>query len=107
MFQKRAIRVNGLHDYELVSRIGRFTKPGGWVEFMDFTMTFYTLNGDFKPGCMVDLWTRELKAFLVSFGLEPEPGPKLRRWVTDAGFQKIHEKRMALPVGMWPKENAW
>lgn len=71
---------------------------------MDFTMTFYTINGDFKPGCAIDLWTRELKAFLITYGLEPEPGPKLKRWVTDSGFQNIHEKRMALPVGMWPKE---
>jgi hypothetical protein len=81
----------------------RFTKPGGWVEFMDFTMTFYTVNGEFKPGCAVDRWTKELKEFFVSFGLEPEPGPKLKGWIEDAGFKNIHEKRMALPVGMWPK----
>jgi hypothetical protein len=71
---------------------------------MDFTMTFYTREGQFKPGCAVDQWTTELKEALVSHGLEAEPGPKLARWVWEAGFENIHHHRLALPVGMWPRD---
>ncbi|KIW07998.1 uncharacterized protein PV09_00944 [Verruconis gallopava] len=89
---------------KLVQQAFKYTKPGGWVEFMDFTMTFYTNNGEFKPGCAIDMWTRELKAWLASIGVEAEPGPKLKGWITDAGFENIHERNVALPVGMWPKD---
>jgi hypothetical protein len=71
---------------------------------MDFTMTFYTINGEFRPGCAVDRWCNELKAFLWGFRLEPEPGPRLEGWIRAAGFEDIHIKRFALPVGLWPKE---
>lgn len=71
---------------------------------MDFTMAFYTREGQFRPGCAVDRWTNELKEALVSFGLEPEPGPKLARWIWEAGFTNIQQHRLALPMGPWPKE---
>ena len=71
---------------------------------MDFTMTFYTQSGEFKPGCMVDKWTKHLKEFFKIVGLEPEPGPKLEGWVRGAGFTNVHVQRLPLPVGMWPKD---
>jgi len=80
------------------------TKSGGWVEFMDFTMTFYTNSGDFRPGCAVDEWTKNLKKWLYDVGVEPEPGPKLEGWIRDAGFQNVSVRRVPCPVGMWPKD---
>ncbi|KAF2396922.1 S-adenosyl-L-methionine-dependent methyltransferase [Trichodelitschia bisporula] len=89
---------------KFVGQAYKYAKPGAWVEFMDFTMTFYTTHGAFRPGCAVDRWTEELKAALIDFGLEPEPGSKLGGWVNDAGFQNVSVKKIALPVGLWPKD---
>lgn len=81
----------------------RFTKPGGWVEFQDFDMRFYTTSGEFQPGCPLDQWTNEVIEGVKVFGMEPEPGPKLEGWVRDAGFKNVHHQVLPLPVGVWPK----
>ena len=67
-------------------------------------MTFYTNSGDFRPGCAVDEWTKNLKKWLYDVGVEPEPGPKLEGWIRDAGFQNVSVRRVPCPVGMWPKD---
>jgi len=70
---------------------------------MDFTMTFYTQTGEFRPDSAVDKWTKLLKEWLYAVGVEPEPGPKLEGWVRDGGFSNIHVVKIPCPVGMWPK----
>ena len=82
----------------------RFTKPGGWVEFQDFDMQFYTVNGEFTPSCSLAEWTKIVINGLKKAGVEPEPGPKLEGWVKEAGFTNIHHKLLPIPVGVWPKD---
>jgi hypothetical protein len=81
-----------------------FTKPGGYVEFQDFDMRFYTTTGEYKPGCAADRWANEIIAGVKSIGREPEPGPKLGRLVREAGFINVVERVLAVPVGTWPKD---
>ncbi|OKL59758.1 hypothetical protein UA08_04502 [Talaromyces atroroseus] len=87
----------------LIDQAFKFTRPGGWVEFQDFDMEFYTLHGDFAPGCSLDRWTKMVVNGLKQMGAEPEPGPKLKGWLKDARFINIHEKVLPIPVGIWPK----
>lgn len=94
----------------------RFTKPGGWVEFQDFTMKFYSNDGSYErsactseeefpaPTPPLDHWTSEIITGIKSLGLEPEPGPKLEGWVRDAGFVNIVHHLLPIPVGDWPKD---
>jgi hypothetical protein len=89
---------------KLMSQAFKFTKPGGWVEFRDFDVKFYTTNGEFTPGCPLDRWADELVEGIKKFELEPEPGPKLEGWVRDAGFENIHHRLLPFPVGQWPKD---
>jgi hypothetical protein len=71
---------------------------------MDYTMGFYTHSGEYKDGCATDRWCSEVSGVLESLGLEPNAGPKLLGWVKDAGFTDIHQEKMYLPVGTWPKD---
>ncbi|KAL1983201.1 hypothetical protein VTN96DRAFT_375 [Rasamsonia emersonii] len=90
---------------KLMRQAFKFTKPGGWVEFQDFNMRFYTTSGgEFKPGCPLDQWTTEVIEGLKTLGMEPEPGPKLEGWVKEAGFINVHHQVLPLPVGVWPKD---
>lgn len=66
-------------------------------------MEFYTVHGEFKPGCAMDRWTRIIVDGLKKMGVEPEPGPKLEKWVKDAGFINVHQEVLPIPVGVWPK----
>ncbi|KAL1651963.1 hypothetical protein SLS58_000086 [Diplodia intermedia] len=88
----------------LVQQAYRFLKPGGWIELQDFTMKFYTTNGEFKPGCPLDKWCDGVIEGVKAWGREPEPGPLLEGWVKDAGFTNITHKLLPLPVGTWPKD---
>ncbi|KAE8385368.1 S-adenosyl-L-methionine-dependent methyltransferase [Aspergillus alliaceus] len=89
---------------KLVRQAFKFTKPGGWAEFQDFEMQFYTTNGEFKPGCPLDRWCTESIDGLNSVGLVASPGPKLKQWLKDAGFVNVQEKIIPIPVGAWPKD---
>lgn len=80
------------------------TKPGGWVEFQDFEMRWYTHAGEFKNGDPLDQWCTEIIEGVKSIGVEPEPGPKLQGWIEDAGFVKVNHALLPIPTGTWPKD---
>ena len=69
-------------------------------------MHWYTQQGEFKPGCLLDKWCQEAIEAFQRAGLEPEPGPKLKQWVEDAGFVNIHHELLPIPIGPWPKDKA-
>ena len=80
--------------------------PGGWVEFQDFTMKFYSTQADstFRPGCSLDQWTSSIIEGIKILGMEPEPGPKLEGWVREQGFVNVVHQILPIPVGMWAKD---
>jgi len=67
-------------------------------------MTFYSTDGSFVAGSAPEVWAKEVVAALKSFGLEPEPGPKLEQWVRDAGFENVNHQLLPIPVGPWPRD---
>lgn len=87
----------------LVAQAFKFTKPGGWVEFQDFELRFYSTDGTFVPGNPADEWSKEVALAITAFGREAEPGPKLEQWIRDAGFENVNHKLLEIPVGPWPK----
>jgi hypothetical protein len=87
----------------LMEQAFKFTEPGGWVEFQDFDMKFYSADGTFVPGCATDEWAKEIVSGLEAMGREPEPGPKLEQWVRDAGFTNVNHQCLPIPVGRWPE----
>ncbi|KAF2237885.1 S-adenosyl-L-methionine-dependent methyltransferase [Viridothelium virens] len=101
---------------KLMRQAYEYTKPGGWVEFKDFTMKFYSTDGSYErsactlgderptPTPSPDRWTTEIITGIKSLGLEPEPGPKLEAWVRDTGFINVVHHLLPIPVGDWPKD---
>jgi len=37
-------------------------------------------------------------------GIEGNPGPKLENWFKQAGFVKVQQKIVKIPLGTWPKD---
>ncbi|KAI8296449.1 Secondary metabolism regulator LAE1 [Colletotrichum sp. SAR 10_98] len=78
--------------------------PGGWVEFQDSDFNYYSDDGTLTEEHQFKQWSKDLVSALESVGRDSCPGPKLKDWVKDAGFQNISHTRLKVPVGPWPKD---
>jgi trans-aconitate methyltransferase len=79
-------------------------KPGGWVEFQDFDITFYSEDGSYSQESDAAKYMSLLTTSARQAGKEPSPGPRLQGWLTDAGFVNVVHQKFKLPVGPWPKD---
>ncbi|KAK2795973.1 hypothetical protein FQN50_009655 [Emmonsiellopsis sp. PD_5] len=80
--------------------------PGGWVEFHDTNGYPYSEDGsiDMTPKYKLTEMTDLLGVVCEKTNRELHPGPKLKKWVEDAGFINVKEEVRKLPVGTWPKD---
>ena len=79
-------------------------KPGGWVEFQDFNLKYYSDDDTLKDDSDTSKWVDILLDASRKNGREPNPGPLLEGWVKTAGFTNIHHGKIKLPVGPWAKD---
>ncbi|KAI4210665.1 MAG: hypothetical protein LQ351_006544, partial [Letrouitia transgressa] len=49
-------------------------------------------------------WITKLLNASRDFERDPCPGPKLGRYLRDAGFINVEERKFRLPIGPWPKD---
>ncbi|KAI9843532.1 MAG: hypothetical protein M1837_006287 [Sclerophora amabilis] len=89
---------------KLMGQIYKQTTPGGWVEFQDYDLQYYSDDGSLRPEQPVLGWINSLIKCITDFGKEPSPGPKLKGWVEDAGFKNVEQRKFRLPIGPWPKD---
>ncbi|EQB44153.1 hypothetical protein CGLO_17127 [Colletotrichum gloeosporioides Cg-14] len=92
---------------KLVRTIYDNLNPGGWVEFQDSDFNYYSDDATLTEEHQFKQWSRDLVSALQSVGRDPCPGPKLKDWVKDAGFQNISHSRLKVPVGPWPKDRRY
>ena len=82
----------------------RNTRPGGWVEFQDFDIDYYSQDASLSKTHAMRRWLD------IAYGAEQNtqrslrPGPKIEGWVRDAGFTNVHVVKNVLPLGTWPKD---
>lgn len=79
-------------------------KPGGWVEFQEFEWAFYSNSKEFKEDCAGNRWVNTISSVLEGWGLDSAPGPKLKQWLKDVGFQNINHTVLPIPLGPWAKD---
>ena len=77
---------------------------GGWCEFQDFDLQYYSDDGSLKPDDPLLYWISTLLESARSVNREPNPGSKLEGWVKDAGFTNIVHKKYKIPFGTWPRD---
>jgi len=79
-------------------------EPGGWCEFQDFDLQYYSDDGSLKPDDPLHVWISTLLDAARLLNRDPNPGSKLEGLVKDAGFQNIVHKRYKIPIGPWAKD---
>ena len=94
-----------ISDWEkLVRQCYEATKPGGYTEFQEYNLRVYSEDGSLTPEHAEREWNDLGCGACVSFGKDPEPGPKIEGWMKDAGFADVYHERFRLPIGPWPKD---
>ena len=89
---------------KLMRQAFEHTKPGGWAEFQDFDITYYSEDGSLKDDRPMQRWITTLLDASRAFGRDPNPGPSLAGWMKDAGFEGVQHEKYRLPIGPWPKD---
>ncbi|KAI9806983.1 MAG: hypothetical protein M1833_002641 [Piccolia ochrophora] len=64
----------------LVKRCFQNVAPGGWVEFQDYDMQYYSEDGSLKPDAPTAKWIGLSIKAAYDNGRDPSPGPKLEGW---------------------------
>lgn len=90
----------------LIRQIHDALKPGGWVEFQEFSTTFSSDDGsmgvDQPTHAFVQL-SLTLKEACSKMERMLDPTPCLKRWSSEGGFNTIEQHVFKAPIGNWPK----
>lgn len=89
-------------SHRLTSR--RNTKPGGWCEFQDFDIDYYSQDGTLTEEHALRRWLTILTGGLEKLRRRMDPGKFLEQWFKEAGFVNVQAIKTPLPLGPWPKD---
>ena len=69
---------------QLMRQTLNFTKPGGYAEFQDFMLEYYSEDGSMKPDMAISQWIHTLLQASKDFGKDPNPGVRLESLMKEA-----------------------
>ncbi|KAK4155427.1 S-adenosyl-L-methionine-dependent methyltransferase [Chaetomidium leptoderma] len=94
-----------IHDWpKLMSNIFENLTPGGYGEFQDFNLLYYSEDSSLAPTAPLREWISTLCDAAQSLGRDPNPGSQLAGWARDAGFTGVVHKRYRMPIGPWARD---
>ncbi|KAK1978795.1 methyltransferase domain-containing protein [Colletotrichum cereale] len=76
--------------------------PGGWVEFQETVIDFKAVDGSLE-GTALRRWNDHLLEGIQRAGRDALSPFKYARYMNDAGFQGVQEKRFAVPSSPWAR----
>ncbi|RYP02577.1 hypothetical protein DL764_005751 [Monosporascus ibericus] len=89
---------------KLVRNIFENLTSGGWAEFQDFDLQYYSEDGSLTESHDTTKWINLLIGAARKIGRDPCPGVSLEKWVKEAGFKNVTHHRFRFPVGPWPRD---
>ncbi|TDZ55007.1 putative methyltransferase tdiE [Colletotrichum trifolii] len=93
---------------KLVKNVYDHLNPGGWAEFQDMSVEYYSDDDSYKPEHATWDWNMTFVKTLKSIGRDPSPGPQLEGWVRgNGGFEQISHRKFKVPIGPWPKHQPY
>ncbi|KAL8805224.1 MAG: hypothetical protein Q9182_002099 [Xanthomendoza sp. 2 TL-2023] len=89
---------------KLIGQAFQFTKPGGYSEFQDYDLVYYSEDGTLTDDLPIQKWITTLLGAARDFGRDPCPGPKLAGYMRETGFEDVQERKYKIPIGPWAKD---
>lgn len=89
---------------KLVRNVYDNLEPGGWAEFQDFDLLYYSDDDTMNPDTEIYKWIRLILEASRKNGRDPCPGPKLEGWLKEQGFVNVYHERIKFPIGPWPRD---
>ncbi|KAI4167086.1 MAG: hypothetical protein LQ343_007490 [Gyalolechia ehrenbergii] len=89
---------------KLMAQAFQFTNPGGYSEFQDYDLLFYSEDGSLTDELPISEWITTLLQASRKFGRDPCPGPRLEGHMRDAGFKDVQVSKYKIPIGPWAKD---
>ena len=78
--------------------------PGGWVEFQDFDIDYYSQDGSLTEEHAFRRWLALSAQAAGQVGRSLRVGVQLEQWVRDAGFVDVQVFKVPVPIGSWPRD---
>jgi hypothetical protein len=76
--------------------------PGGWAEFQEIIIYFQSIDGSIE-GTALQRWNTLLLEGIRKMGRRPTEALRCKKWMAEAGFVNISEKKFAVPMNPWAK----
>ncbi len=88
----------------LAAQCWEHLKPGGWVEWVDFDIDYYSPDHSLTPDHALRRWLTLAYGAEERTGRTLRPGQHLEGWTRAAGFVHVDVVKTALPLGGWPQD---
>ncbi|KAI9801056.1 MAG: hypothetical protein M1833_002924 [Piccolia ochrophora] len=96
--------IGSIEDWpRFIRNIFKTLKPGGWAEFQDFDVRFFSQDGTAENTDLCK-WANMAYEAGEKLGRTVSPAVGLVDRVRAAGFTDIHHMKLKIPLGTWPKE---
>ena len=83
----------------------RCTKPGGYIEHLDFDIQFLSDDGTVKEGDTMYDWSKIFIDAAENITHQTFKIPRMSaQLIREAGFVDVVEKKFKLPVGSWAQD---
>ncbi|KAI5808399.1 S-adenosyl-L-methionine-dependent methyltransferase [Pyronema omphalodes] len=96
---------SGVSDWNhLITEMMRCTKPGGYVELCEYSLTVNCDDGTMKPDNGLKIYTDHLRESMIKMGRPAPTLEFLKILLVKAGFEDVHASAAKEPMGPWPKD---
>ncbi|TDZ13500.1 putative methyltransferase tdiE [Colletotrichum spinosum] len=89
---------------KLVENVYNNLNPGGWAEFQDLDGVYYSDDGSYTEDHETWKWNKQCIEACDILGRTSRPGPQLKGWIMDAGFENVTHQKFKFPMGPWAKD---
>ncbi|KAI5809235.1 S-adenosyl-L-methionine-dependent methyltransferase [Pyronema omphalodes] len=88
----------------IISEMMRCTKPGGYAELCEYSITVNCDDGTMTPDNPLMIYMDYLRESMIKMGRPPPELQLMKLSLEKAGFDDVHAQEVKEPIGPWAKD---